>query len=62
MGFDEAIWKMIALSIAIYLLDFVQDNLFTFRASCQEVKWWRRQNWMHYLIGFPRDAVTAKSL
>lgn len=28
VGFDEAIWKMIALSIAIYLLDFVQDNQF----------------------------------
>ena len=28
MGFDEAIWKMIALSLAIYLFDFVQDNQF----------------------------------
>jgi hypothetical protein len=28
VGFDEAIWKVIALSIAIYLLDFVQDNQF----------------------------------
>lgn len=44
MGFDEAIWKMIALSVAIYLLDFVQDNQFVHvLGSCQEVKRQRRQ-------------------
>lgn len=60
VGFDEAIWEMIALSITIYLLDFVQDNQF-FHVPC--LLSWHSMAWkagrMHYLIAI-RDAVASQ--